>query len=108
MNNGDTLPLSGASDLFDTIVIVMSSNRVEMKSMQLPPAIIEQQALRLTLKHLGDGVTVKAVPHQVGWQVEMYGIRTESPLDHLMYDADGKLFTDINQVTEKIFAASDT
>jgi hypothetical protein len=68
-------------------------------------AFIEQQALRLTLKHLGDAVAVKAVSHQSGWQVELYGIGIVRPLGLLFYDANGALLSNVDETVEQIFAA---
>ncbi len=92
----------------EKVIVEFEAGRVRLKPMQLPAALIEQQALRVTLKHLGDGVTVKAVPHRVGWQVDLYGVGMEHALGYLMYDANGKLLSDINEVVEQIFATSGT
>lgn len=86
------------------VVVEFETGRVHIKSTPLPAALIEQNALRLTLKHLGDGVTVKAVPHQLGWQVQLYGIGMENPLGHFMYDANGELLSDVDKVVSEIFA----
>lgn len=90
------------------VVIEFETGSVHIKSTPLPAALIEQNVLRLTLKHLGDGVTVKAIPHPLGWQVQLYGIGMENPLGHLMYGANGELLSDVDKVLERIFATIGT
>jgi hypothetical protein len=59
------------------------------------PHEIEGRALRLTLKYLGDAVTVKAerdtsVFNQGGWRVHVFGVEMTTPIGHLVYTRTGK------------------
>jgi hypothetical protein len=67
---------------------------------------IENRALRILLRRLGDAVTVKAHKSDRGesqdWIVQVYARGNETPLGELHYSRRGELLSDLDEVLNQI------
>lgn len=83
------------------VSIEFGPNRILVTLPITDPQKIEDLALRLTLRYLGDAARVKAAPddsrfNQAGWKVGVYPVNADTPRGYLFFSQTGEFLPELS------------
>lgn len=85
----------------DQVTLEFGQNRILVTLPITDPQKIEDLALRLTLRYLGDAARVKAESdpssfNQAGWKVGIYPVESDSPTGYLFFSRTGEFLPELS------------